>query len=168
MSTVTLVSADGQEFVVPEAVADMSATIKDLMHNVGDAGEPVPLDGVRGAALGKVVAYCTHYMNEDTPPPPLEKDEYDDGDGNDPRGLVEMTQWDKDFCAGSNEDVCELMVVADYLNMRRLLDILCKTVADKIAGKTTEEIRTEFNITNDYTPEEEEQVRRENEWCHAT
>lgn len=34
-----------------------------------------------------------------------------------------------------------------------------------IKGKTPEEIRKHFNIQNDFTPEEEEEVRRENEWC---
>lgn len=34
-----------------------------------------------------------------------------------------------------------------------------------IKGKTPEEIRKTFNIKNDFTPSEEEQVRKENEWC---
>ncbi len=34
-----------------------------------------------------------------------------------------------------------------------------------IKGKSTDEIRKTFNITNDFTPEEEEQIRRENEWA---
>lgn len=33
------------------------------------------------------------------------------------------------------------------------------------AGKTPEEIRRTFGIKNDFTPDEEEQVRKENEWC---
>ena len=33
-----------------------------------------------------------------------------------------------------------------------------------IKGKTPEEIRKTFNIKNDFTPGEEEQVRKENEW----
>ena len=43
-----------------------------------------------------------------------------------------------------------------------LLDVTCKTVADMIKGKTPEEIRKIFNIKIDFTPSEEEQVRKEN------
>ena len=78
------------------------------------------------------------------------------------------------------------MQAANYLNIKPLLDLTCKTVADMIKGKTPEEIRAHFNIQNDFTPEEEEevcsscgssdasraqsascrlQVRRENAWC---
>ena len=33
-----------------------------------------------------------------------------------------------------------------------------------IKGKSPEEIRETFNIENDFTPEEEEEIRRENAW----
>lgn len=33
-----------------------------------------------------------------------------------------------------------------------------------IKGNTPEEIRKAFNIKNDFTTEEEEEVRRENQW----
>lgn len=32
-------------------------------------------------------------------------------------------------------------------------------------GKTPDEIRRIFNIVNDFTQEEEDLVRKENEWC---
>ena len=44
------------------------------------------------------------------------------------------------------------------MNIKSLLDLTCKTVADMIKGKTPEEIRAHFNIQNDFTPEEEEEV----------
>ncbi|BAT13930.1 Os11g0456300, partial [Oryza sativa Japonica Group] len=54
---------------------------------------------------------------------------------------------------------------ANYLNIKGLLDLTCQTVADMIKGKTPEEIRKTFNIKNDFTPEEEEEIRRENQWA---
>lgn len=34
-----------------------------------------------------------------------------------------------------------------------------------IKGKSAEEIRKTFNITNDFTPEEEAQIKKENDWA---
>ncbi|OEL28696.1 SKP1-like protein 1A [Dichanthelium oligosanthes] len=56
-------------------------------------------------------------------------------------------------------------MAANYLDIKGLLDLTCQTVADMIKGKTPEEIRKTFNIKNDFTAEEEEEVRRENQWA---
>ncbi|PHT97004.1 SKP1-like protein 14 [Capsicum chinense] len=53
----------------------------------------------------------------------------------------------------------------NYLNIKSLLDLTCQTVADMIKEKTPEEIRKTFNIKNNLTPEEEEEVRRETAWA---
>ncbi|KAF0038439.1 hypothetical protein F2P81_008923 [Scophthalmus maximus] len=57
------------------------------------------------------------------------------------------------------------IAAANYLDIKGLLDVTCKTVANMIKGKTPEEIRKTFNIKNDFTEEEEAQVRKENQWC---
>lgn len=44
------------------------------------------------------------------------------------------------------------------MDIKGLLDVTCKTVANMIKGKTPEEIRKTFNIKNDFTEEEEAQV----------
>jgi S-phase kinase-associated protein 1 len=38
-------------------------------------------------------------------------------------------------------------------------------VADMIKGRNPEEIRKIFNIKNDFSPEEEEEARRKNQWA---
>jgi hypothetical protein len=58
-----------------------------------------------------------------------------------------------------------LQQAANYLDIKALLDVGCKTVANMIKGKSPDEIRKTFNIQNDFTPEEEDQIRRENEWA---
>ena len=59
----------------------------------------------------------------------------------------------------------EIILAANYLDIKGLLDLGCKTVAKMIEGKTTQQLRDQFSIENDFTPEEEERIRRENEWA---
>ncbi|GAU31543.1 hypothetical protein TSUD_333190 [Trifolium subterraneum] len=59
----------------------------------------------------------------------------------------------------------ELVRAANYLNIKNLLNLTCNTVAEMIKGKTAEEIRNTFNIKNDFSAEEEEEIRKENEWA---
>ncbi|MBA0828033.1 hypothetical protein Goarm_012758 [Gossypium armourianum] len=49
---------------------------------------------------------------------------------------------------------------ANCLKIESLLDLTCQTIANMIKGKRPEEIRTTFNIKNNYTPEAEEAVRK--------
>jgi S-phase kinase-associated protein 1 len=59
----------------------------------------------------------------------------------------------------------DMMLAINYLDIKGLLDLGCQMVADMMKGKSVKEIRKTFNIKNDYTPEEEEEIRRENPWA---
>ncbi|CAN0904303.1 SKP1-like protein 11 [Linum grandiflorum] len=54
----------------------------------------------------------------------------------------------------------------DYLNIKELLDLTCRKAAHMISEKTTEEMRKIFNIKNDFTPEEEANIRIDNRWAY--
>ena len=45
----------------------------------------------------------------------------------------------------------ETILVANKLGFKHLLNVTCMCVADMIKGKTPQEIRTTFNIKNDFT-----------------
>lgn len=77
----------------------------------------------------------------------------------------DIIPWDLEFCQVDQSTLFEMILTANSVSIKPLLDLTCKTVANMIKGKTPEEIRNTFNIKNDFTPEEEEQVRKENEWC---
>jgi len=70
-----------------------------------------------------------------------------------------------DFVKVDQSTLFELILAANYLNIRKLLDTCCSSVANMIKGKTPQEIRQHFGIKNDFTPEEEEEVKKENQWA---
>ena len=88
-----------------------------------------------------------------------------DDDNDSRKKTTDIDEWDQKFMQVDQEMLFEIILAANYLDIKPLLDVGCKTVANMIKGKSPEEIRKTFNIQNDFTPEEEDQIRRENEWA---
>jgi len=157
MSSVKLESSDEQVFEVPREIAEMSITVKHMLDDVdADSDAPIPLPNVTGKILAKVIEWAKYHHANPDPPSDEKKDE---------KRTDDIIPWDKEFCDVDQPTLFELILAANYLDIKPLLDLTCKTVANMIKGKTPEEIRKTFNIKNDFTPEEEEQIRKENEWC---
>ncbi|KAK3104126.1 hypothetical protein FSP39_024624 [Pinctada imbricata] len=159
MPNIKLQSIEGQLFDVDVEIVRQSVTIKTMLEDLGvddDEEEAVPLPNVNAAILTKVINWCTYH--KDDPPPP-------EDDENKEKRTDDIGSWDADFLKVDQGTLFELILAANYLDIKGLLDVTCKTVANMIKGKSPEEIRKTFNIKNDFTPAEEEQVRKENEWC---
>jgi len=154
--TVKLVSSQGDEFIVDVEVACMSNVVKAMIDG-SSSDEPIPLPNVSTPILKRVIDYCTHHR--DVPPEELPKPLKSSN-------LADVVStWDCEFVSVDQEVIFELILAANYLDIKGLLDLTCAKVASLIKGKTPEEIRKQFNIVNDFTPEEEAQVREENKWC---
>ena len=183
-----LKSKQEEIFEVEKEVACRSITVKNMVDDTGlDA--PVPLPMVDSKILIKVIEYCKyHHKAEQESLPEDEKTVWDKDfvkvrsphHGARPAPRVHrprVARAEPLSRAGSrlmttlpssqvdDETLFNLILAANYLDIKPLLDLTCKTVADEIKGKTPEEIRIRFNIKNDFTPEEEEEVKRENAWC---
>jgi S-phase kinase-associated protein 1 len=76
-----------------------------------------------------------------------------------------VQKWYADFLDVDQAVLFELILAANYMDIKPLLDLTCATVASMIKGKTPDEVRSTFNIVNDFTPEEEAQIIAENKWC---
>lgn len=152
---VKLNSSDDQQFEVSEEIAFESETIKNMIEDLSDPSAVVPLPNVSGRILAKVIEYCK-FHTEAKPKGEGEKSTKSEED---------IKTFDTEFVKVDQGTLFELILAANYLNIKSLLDLTCLTVANMIKGKTPEEIRKTFNIENDFTPEEEEEVRRENQWA---
>ncbi|KAG7234055.1 hypothetical protein INR49_005962 [Caranx melampygus] len=141
MPTIKLQSSDGEIFEVDVEIAKQSVTIKTMLEDLGmdDEGDddPVPLPNVNAAILKKVIQWCTHH--KDDPPPP-------EDDENKEKRTDDIPVWDQEFLKVDQGTLFELILAANYLDIKGLLDVTCKTVANMIKGKTPEEIRKTFNI----------------------
>jgi len=158
---VRLQSLDGEVFEVETEIIKLSNTIKTMLEDLGVEDEEseteiIPLPNVNAAILKKVVQWCTYHKDD---PPPLEEDD------NKEKRTDDIGSWDAEFLKVDQGTLFELILAANYMDIKGLLDVTCKTVANMIKGKTPEEIRRTFNIKNDFTPQEEEQIRKENAWC---
>ena len=49
----------------------------------------------------------------------------------------------------------DLIIAANYMDIKPLLDLACAKLGSVIRGLSIPEIRKRFNIVNDFTPEEE-------------
>ncbi|KIZ07701.1 SKP1-like protein 1A [Monoraphidium neglectum] len=143
-------------FEVDEEVANESVTIKNMIEGeYTGTDEVIPLPNVNGKILAKVIEYSRYHVE-------AAKKGADDKPA---KSEDDVKQWDTEFVKVDQATLFDLILAANYLNIKGLLDLTCQTVANMIKGKTPEEIRKTFNIKNDFTPEEEEEVRRENQWA---
>lgn len=156
-SIVELTSKDNQLFQISKQAILMSGLIKDMLDESADDETPkIPVPNVDSKPLKKVIEYCEyHHIN---PANEIEKP------------LVSkiedvISEWDKQFLEMDQSLLIELIMAANYLNVKELLDLTCAKVASMVRGKTPLEIRELFGIVNDFTPEEEEKIKVENQWC---
>ncbi|GAA0148450.1 ubiquitin-protein ligase [Lithospermum erythrorhizon] len=140
---VTLESSDKENFQVSEAAALECETIKHIIED-GCADASIPIPNVSSKILAKVIEYCNRHVEP---------------------GDDDLKTFHQEFLNVDQATLFDLILAANYLNIKSLLDLTCQTVADMIKEKSPEEVRKIFNITNDFTPEEEEEVRKENAWA---
>ena len=131
-----LQSSDGKDFKVPLEIAKQSHTIKTMVEDLGiaeDDDSAVPLPNVSAVVLEKVIEWAEQH--KDDPPPPAEE-----GDEKSSPAIKdkEFPPWDAEFFAEIQKDqaiLFDLILAANYLDIKRLLDLSCLTVTNMIKGK---------------------------------
>ncbi|XP_057420641.1 cullin-like protein 3 isoform X2 [Lotus japonicus] len=131
---IRLVSSDGDVFEVDYGVALMSKTIEDVIKsNPAGGSDSIPVF-MSSNILAKVIEYCKKHTEASNP------NYKEDMSG------VDIKDWDSKFVEVGHQTLLDLVLCADYLNIKSLLDLTCATVADMMRGKSPNEIRKMFSI----------------------
>ncbi|KAH0773446.1 hypothetical protein KY290_010583 [Solanum tuberosum] len=143
---ITLKTSNGEEFKLDEVVAVRSEVIKNIVQDVDCTSNVIPLYNVDDKTMNKIVKYWKKHSEE---------------------GVTEdqLKNFDQDFLKMSQSELFDVLLAAQSLEDKQLNEVMIQESADMIKGKQIEEIREVFGIVNDYTPIEEEEVRRENAWA---
>lgn len=138
--TITLIASDEIKFEVDRKDVLISVLVKTILENDENA-DSVPIPGVKGETLGKVVQYMKHH--EGTEPPQCQK----------PLRSAVMKEvcedeWDATYIDGVSEDVKDLysiILAANYMDINGLLNLCAAKVASLVKNKSPEEIEQILN-----------------------
>lgn len=154
----TLVSSDQVEFKnIPSRVCKLSRIINNMIDLCIDLKKnneqhKIPILNVSGNILKKIIKWMQYHI--DNPPKKIEKPVKT-------KDLLTIAcEWDVQFIDVDNDTLIELMNASNYMDITDLLDLCCAKLATIIKGKSPEEIRKTLNIENDFTPEEEAELRK--------
>ncbi|KAI5658883.1 hypothetical protein M9H77_27676 [Catharanthus roseus] len=142
----TLKSNDGDEFTVKESIAIQSVMIKNMVED-GCSSGTIPVNNLDG----KILALVVEYMNNQGDPMVSKKDK---------------EKFISEFIKREDEILFGLLLAAHYLEIKEMISLFSQTIADKIKEMRVVECRKYFDIENDFTPEEEDAIRKEDEWAH--
>jgi S-phase kinase-associated protein 1 len=151
---IKLVCDDGETFEVEKSVAFVSGVIEIWSEDHDELHIPT----VSSAVLKKILEFCRH-VRDTGPCPEIEK----------PLRSANMhdviEKWYADYIDVDQGMLMEIMISANYLDIKRLLELSCAKLASKLKDKTPLQLREEFHLENEFTPEEEARIMEENKWA---
>merc|ERR1711966_542212 len=129
---ITLETYDKHHVKVPKSIATRSAIINMMIEDTGDTNEVVPLadKSCTLSIINRVVDYLKKHAE-------FEATNADD---------EVINQFDKEFQEQGDDIIFQTILAANFLDIKNF--------------KTPDDIRDRFNIRQDYTPEEVEEVKR--------
>lgn len=155
---IVLVTKEGDRVEVDARLTSLSNLIRTIIEDSG-LTEEIPLDQVTKPILSLILSYCEHH-NYTIPAEvkkPLPSPKFSEA--------VE-DQWDVQFVQGlQDEALIELVLAANYMDCKPVLDLCCAFIASKFKGKDIADLRAEYGIVEEFTPDEEDKLKQENPWA---
>jgi len=121
---------------VDKDVIVMSQTIKNMLEDISSETDALPITNVNSITLKKVIEYCEYHHSH--PPTTTEKEDY---------RTDNIIEWDQKYLEVEMKLLFDIITAANFLDIKGLLDLCCKVIANIIKGKSPEEIKVTFAKT---------------------
>ena len=141
---------------MPNGCAFKCGTIKNMQEDIGDDDNtPVPIPNTKQKIIEKVIEF--YNINKDVPIKQTDEEQLD-------LRRRPLEGANLEFVNVPLKMLFDLILTANFLDYKFLLDICCKAIAEMIKEKTPEEIKKIFGVEGNFTEEEKQQVLEENPW----
>jgi S-phase kinase-associated protein 1 len=132
-----LITSEGEKTELSYKKASHSNMIKGLIDDSGDKLDEIPLPNITIATLKKIVEYLDYIV---------------DGEGHEAPEIERplrtpnladavVDQWFVTYMEIERDFVEDLVLAANFLDIKGLLDLACAKVATYLKGKTIQEVR---------------------------
>jgi len=150
-----LKSKEGVAVKFSTKILDFSNFLKTTIEDT-DSNEPLELD-ITTPVLNKVKEFFEYHQYKQLKPiqKPIKTANFE-----------EITDaWSANFLKKlSDQDIADLMMGASYLQCGILFDYCCAFIAAQFRDITIEDLRQKYGITDELTPELEEQIKKEHQY----
>ncbi len=152
--TIKVKSNDNVVVELSSKAAAKSGLLKGIIEDYPEDSE-FPLTSVDGKTLEKVKEYLTHYQDENPNKieKPLKSNKFEEC----------ANEWDLKFIGDNNDTVLALILAANFMDIKPLLELAAAKVACTIRGTTNESIRKDFGIT-DLNDQEKKQIETDKKY----
>jgi S-phase kinase-associated protein 1 len=138
MGIIKLKCSDDQVLDVDFEIAKHLGIIKTMFEDLGiDDNDMIPLHNVNSDILNKVLCWVTHHKDD------IMLSEEDD--------VIPM--WDIHFLNSVDQNTLfDLIMAANYLDIKGLLHVTCKIVSNMLKCKTTGVLLKTFTLKDGFSP----------------
>lgn len=140
-----------------ESILSPSSFVSEYAQNSDEEELIFKVKDFKKSTLEGVIEFCKNYAVEKMKeiPKPLHTTDLS----------TVIQQVYADFIDKTDNEIYDIIMAANFLDIPPLLELGCAKIATFIKGKTSDEIRKLLNIENDFTPEEEAEIKEQNKWC---
>jgi S-phase kinase-associated protein 1 len=150
--SIEVITQDEKRIKIPKTLASMSEYIKGVIAADASAKE-IPVKNVNAKTIEKIIQWMEYHKKVASRaiPRPLKSGDLKETVG----------PWDANYIDLDIDAVFDILLAANFLDIKPLLELCCARIASLMIGKTPKQIRKAFNLPDEFSPEEEARIRKE-------
>ena len=151
---ITLINDDHDTFKVLENNINISVFVYNYINETDEEEPVLSIGKIKKNVMDDILKFCNYYVTDkmnEIPKPLLEDD----------LGRVIQPFYCSFINKDNQDDIFQLILASNFLQIKPLLELGCAKIASLLKNKEPDEIQKMFNISNNYTHDENKVWSRE-------